>query len=349
MKNRFRHFPSTALAILILGLAPGALAQDNVGDESTVIYPASYFEEFSPITAQDMLDRIPGMSSRGGPGGGGPPRGFSSGGPPGAGPSNVTRGGRGFGGGRSGGNEILINGKRTAGKNNNTSGILDRITAAQVDHIEIIRDTSGSLDVRGSGQVVNVVLFEELSDTSFSYDVNMDRYVGDEVRPGGNFALSGQAGGLSYVVSASATPRYYEQTTRENSVLGDYSPNDFIWEERITDASTYEFSTNLDYQFSANSSARLNALFTQNDRPQSVMRHITDLKVESNMQDIEREAIPGESNSWEIGGDYEYLGADNSRFKVLFIANENDNSSLRERFDVLAGGEEKNLFLSTNS
>ena len=349
MKNRFRHFPSTALAILILGLVPGALAQDNVGDESTVIYPASYFEEFSPITAQDMLDRIPGMSSRGGPGGGGPPRGFSSGGPPGAGPSNVTRGGRGFGGGRSGGNEILINGKRTAGKNNNTSGILDRITAAQVDHIEIIRDTSGSLDVRGSGQVVNVVLFEELSDTSFSYDVNMDRYVGDEVRPGGNFALSGQAGGLSYVVSASATPRYYEQTTRENSVLGDYSPNDFIWEERITDASTYEFSTNLDYQFSANSSARLNALFTQNDRPQSVMRHITDLKVESNMQDIEREAIPGESNSWEIGGDYEYLGADNSRFKVLFIANENDNSSLRERFDVLAGGEEKNLFLSTNS
>ncbi|MYI01245.1 MAG: hypothetical protein F4122_01550, partial [Gammaproteobacteria bacterium] len=90
MKNRFRHFPSTALAILILGLVPGALAQDNVGDESTVIYPASYFEEFSPITAQDMLDRIPGMSSRGGPGGGGPPRGFSSGGPPGAGPSNVT-------------------------------------------------------------------------------------------------------------------------------------------------------------------------------------------------------------------------------------------------------------------
>lgn len=349
MKNRFRHFPSTALAILILGLAPGALAQDNVGDESTVIYPASYFEEFSPITAQDMLDRIPGMSSSGGRGGGGPPRGFSSGGPPGAGPSNVTRGGRGFGGGRSGGNEILINGKRTAGKNNNTSGILDRITAAQVDHIEIIRDTSGSLDVRGSGQVVNVVLFEELSDTSFSYDVNMDRYVGDEVRPGGNFALSGQAGGLSYVVSASATPRYYEQTTRENSVLGDYSPNDFIWEERITDASTYEFSTNLDYQFSANSSARLNALYAQNDRPQSVMRHITDLKVESNMQDIEREAIPGESNSWEIGGDYEYLGADNSRFKVLFIANENDNSSLRERFDVLAGGEEKNLFLSTNS
>ena len=349
MESKFRNFLSTALAILILGLAPGALAQENVGEESTVVYPASYFEEFSPITAQDMLDRIPGMSSRGGPGGGGgPPRGFS-GGPGGGGPSSVTRGGRGFGGGRSGGNEILINGKRTAGKNNNTTSILDRITADQVEHIEIIRDTSGSLDVRGSGQVVNVVLFEELSDTSISYDVNMDRYLRDEVRPGGNFALSGQSGGLSYVVSASATPRFFEQFTWEDSILGDYSPNDYIWEERTTDSITYDLSTNLDYQFGANSSARLNALYSQNDRPQSVMRYITDLKVQPNTQDIEREAIPGESSSWEIGGDYEFLAADNSRFKVLFIANENDNSALRERFDVLAGGEEKNLFLSTDS
>ena len=349
MENSFRYCLSTALAILLLGLAPGALAQDNVGEESTVVYPASYFDEFSPITAQDMLDRIPGMSSSGGRGGGGPPHGFSSSGPGGGGPSNVTRGGRGFGGGRSGGNEILINGKRTAGKNNNTSGILDRITAAQVDYIEIIRDTSGSLDVRGSGQVVNVVLFEELSDTSVSYDVNMDRYLRDEVRPGGNFALSGQSGGLSYVVSASATPRYFEQFTWEDSILGDYSPNDYIWEERTTDSSTYELSTNLDYQFGANSSARLNALYTQNDRPQTVMRYITDRKIEPNPQDIEREAIPGESASWEIGGDYEYLAANNSRFKVLFIANENDNSALRERFDVFADGEEKNLFLSTDS
>ncbi len=352
MGSKFRNRPPAALAALMLisisGLAPGARAQDNVGDESTVVYPASYFEEYSPVSAQDMLDRIPGLGSRGGPGGGGPPRGFSGG--SGGGPSSVVRGGRGFGGGRSGGNEILINSKRTAGKNNNTTSVLDRIAAAQVDYIEIIRDTSGSLDVRGSGQVVNVVLFEELSETSISYDVNMDRYLRDEIRPGGNFALSGQAGGLSYVISASAAPRYNESFTWENSVLGDYSPNDYIWEERTTDSNTYESSANLDYQFSGNSSARLNALYTRNDRPQSVMRHITDLKVEPNTQDIEREAIPGESVSWEIGGDYEYLNADNARFKVLFIANENDNSSLRERFDVLAGGgEQKNLFLRADS
>ena len=221
MTGKFWKLGISAFSVLLPGLGPGVFAQDNAGDDSTIVYPASYFEEFSPVTAQDMLDRIPGMSSRGGPGsGGGPPRGFTGG--PGGG-SNVSRGGRGLGGGRSGGNEILINGKRTAGKNNNTSGVLDRIAASQVDHIEIIRDTSGSLDVRGSGQVVNVVLFEELSDASISYDVNMDRYLGNEVRPGGNFSISGQAGGLSYVVSANATPRFMEQKTGEESILGDFS------------------------------------------------------------------------------------------------------------------------------
>ena len=52
------------------------VGQDNVGDESTVRYPASYFSGWAPVTAQDMLDRIPGLSSgnnRGGFGGGGPP------------------------------------------------------------------------------------------------------------------------------------------------------------------------------------------------------------------------------------------------------------------------------------
>ena len=39
-----------------------AQAQDNVGDDSTVIYPASYFTQYQPVTALDMLNRIPGMN-----------------------------------------------------------------------------------------------------------------------------------------------------------------------------------------------------------------------------------------------------------------------------------------------
>jgi len=38
-------------------------AQDNVGDESTIRYPAEYFVDFNPMTAQDMVYRIPGVQT----------------------------------------------------------------------------------------------------------------------------------------------------------------------------------------------------------------------------------------------------------------------------------------------
>jgi len=222
-------FQFTAI-LFVLGVFQISRAQDNICNDSTAVYSASYFAEFSPVTAQDMLDRIPGIGqATGGNSRGGPPRGATG--------SNASRGGRGFGGG-SNNNEILINGKRTAGKNNQTSGQLDRITADQVDHIEIIRGTSGELDVRGSGQVVNVVLFEELSRTSISYEANMNRYIDHETEPGGSASISGQASGLNFLLSASSTPGYGHQVSKENSRLGDYSFNDTVREDRINDQST---------------------------------------------------------------------------------------------------------------
>ena len=96
--------------LILFSLGSFALAQDNVGDESTIIYPASYFSEWSPVTAQDMLDRIPGMSSGGGfssRGGfsGGSFRGSSGGSSGGGSSGGFSRGGsggRGFGSGSRG-------------------------------------------------------------------------------------------------------------------------------------------------------------------------------------------------------------------------------------------------------
>ena len=62
------------LALLIAAVNQTAFAQDNVGEDSTVRYVATYFSEWAPVTAQDMLDRIPGLDAGGGfgsPGGGG--------------------------------------------------------------------------------------------------------------------------------------------------------------------------------------------------------------------------------------------------------------------------------------
>jgi outer membrane receptor protein involved in Fe transport len=194
-----------SLLVLMGAISQLARAQDTGGDNSTVIYPAAYFAEYSPVTAQDMLSRIPGVSSGGSDGLAGASYGGS---------------GRGFGGG--GGNEILVNGKRTAGKNNSTGGQLDRIAADQVDRIEIIRGTSGELDVRGSDQVINVVLFEELASSSISYELGLNQSRDRTYTPSGSLSYSGQRGSLGYRVNATSQQNYSNSLSKENSVLGDF-------------------------------------------------------------------------------------------------------------------------------
>ncbi len=351
MNWNFPKYPQTLTAlVLVLGLSANALAQNTDANSSTVVYPADYFTQYAPVTAQDMLERIPGLSSGGGrpPGGGG--GGGGGGGNPGAGGGgNPGAGGRGFGGG-GGGQQILVNGKRVAGKDNETSAMLDRITSSQVDYIEIIRGTSGSLDVRGSNQIVNVVLFGELTSSTFSYEVNMDRYDDSKTQPGGSAVVSGQVGSFKYLASVLAEPRYDHYVSNENSILGNFTPNDEVHEERIREQTTYQFSTNLTYDFSDNSSARLNGLYAENDNPTEVTREIVNLKVRPFTVVNEREDIPGEQDNWEIGGDYEYRWGNGSRYKILFISNEDNVANTRERYRVNANGSEtKNLFLDSAS
>ena len=51
--------------ILLSIIGVNGYSQDNVGDDSTILYPFSYFTQFAPRTALDMLNRIPGMTMSG--------------------------------------------------------------------------------------------------------------------------------------------------------------------------------------------------------------------------------------------------------------------------------------------
>ena len=72
---------------------------EPVTDDSTVTYPSSYFSQFAPVSVRDMLDRIPGIDLALGNG-------------------NDVRAERFLGGtrGLGGSSQILIDGKRLAGK-----------------------------------------------------------------------------------------------------------------------------------------------------------------------------------------------------------------------------------------
>ncbi|MGB0559661.1 MAG: TonB-dependent receptor plug domain-containing protein [Pseudohongiellaceae bacterium] len=337
----------TFLLLLIGGLGPHVSGQDNVGEESTIVYDNDYFAQWSPVTAQDMIDRIPGLteggSSRGGFGGssgfGGGFSGFRGG----------SRGGRGFGGGNRG-SEILINGKRTAGKNNSTGTQLARITSDQVQYIEIIRGTSGELDVRGSGQVINVVLTDVFSDLSVQYEVTGQQFEDNTVVPRGNLSLSGTRGGLDYQIQAQSGNNHDVTTYKENSVLGDFSANDFIYRKDIDDGGGYGLSANVGYEINPNSSARLSGQFTEGTNDSDIIRKTVNLRIQPGIESYQREDIRSKINNWEIGGDYEYNTVRGDRFKVLFISNSFTPDRLRERWNLTGpSSESKNLFLDSTS
>ena len=332
--------PGIAL-LAALALQVASLAQDSDGDGSTIIYEADYFTEWAPITAQDMLARIPGQDSQGG--GGGPRGGFSGFG------GNPSSGGRGLGSG-SGSTEILINGKRTAGKNNSTSALLGRIASSQVQEIQIIRGTSGELDVRGSGQVINVVLLEALSSNNVSFEAGIDYSQDDTIQPGGNVAINGQRGDLNYLLTLRSQPRYNNSLSNESSILGDFSPNDTVIEEVTRDGENNELSFNLGYAIANNSNLQVNGLYALRDAPSEIERVTSDLRSDPVGYLVEREDNPNERDNWELGADYELEFANGSRFKLLGIANRDDNNRTRQRFQRFGdGSEEKNLFLNIDA
>lgn len=325
-------------SIITLALAMSSFClhaqESSVGnDDSTVTYSAAYFNQYEPFSVSDMLDRIPGINvARGGN--------FNNSGGPGSSGGSERRG---LG---LGGDQVLINGRRITGKENEGNSQLTRIPANQVERIEIIRGTSGDLDIRGGSQIINIVLLEAESRLSFNYEVNADHNHDGEIKPGAKFSASGQQGNLDYLISFESEPRYEYRKGFETSTLADGSANDTVERKQITDQQPTTFSTNLGYQFTTNDIVHFNAQYQQNDAPGDERRTITNLLANPVTTEFEKDKIDNESDFWEIGGDYEHTFSNGNRWKNLFIINQNNDDRLRERFDIDRSNT-KDLYLET--
>lgn len=323
------------LCLLLLSAQSG-LAQNTAAaaqnpsnaDESansTVIYTADSFSQYNPITASDMLDRIPGISLRGGG--------------PGSG-----RGDRGLG---TGGN-LLINGQRIAGKGNSARDQLDRITAAEVERIEIIRDTSGALNVRGASEVINVILLASQSRSSTTVELVNRLNHDDTLETGGSVAWSKQVGNFQALVNLEARPNYENRDNREvrlgpnNEVVGT------LFETNIRDQQENTLSSNMSYSL-GDHRMQLNALIREGDHPRPVRRDFVDFTDAGLVNRIEEEDVNREESNWEVGGDYEFSFDDGSRLSVLFVANNEIRNNVRERYSANPAekGLSKNLFIDS--
>ena len=314
--NTFRPGRQIALLLALFALMNPVLSEipstnpTSGDDDSTVVYPADYFNQFFPVSANDMLSRIPGidLALRGG------------------------RGGRGLG---SGAGEILINGQRITGKNNGGRSALARISADQVEHIEIIRGTSTELDIRGGGQIVNVVLLDEPSRSSTTVQLRSDVIQDGTLTPAARISRSGQNGDLNYLFNLEADPRYRAWESREFSFTPDGELTEVRRESRTRDETQLQASMNLGYTF-PQSVLQFNALYeTLGEVPDERYRTITQLT--DNSSRVETESNLATRDAWELGGDFEYDFNDAGTYRFLFIVNDRDSINDRNRFQQTDG------------
>lgn len=292
---------------LLLTVSAHGADQELTDNAATVSYEQPYFDKFSPVTLLDMLQRIPGVpeilsKNRGG-----------------------GRNQRGFG---SGGDQILIDGKRLAGKSNNINDTLSRISANQIERIDLIRGATSGLDVQSQGLVINIILIEGASKSTTFWRIFGEYTFGHSLIPQFLVSHSGSAGNIEYSIAA--------ERRNDNG----YRPSDEIFfdgEDIQTGNQTidhqfkfkgFKFTSSLGYHFEDGAELRINGLFEPNDFTFHEERLERGDEPDSLIWNRD-----SENGKWEFGGDYNrdlgFLG----RSKTLFVINRNteDTEITRKR------------------
>jgi hypothetical protein len=143
----------------------------SVGSKS--VYTPGDFTRFAPRTALDMLNQVPGFTIRG---------------------ENTSE--RGLG--QASGN-ILLNGERISGKSTDPVSALQRISAGNVQRIEIV--DAAELDVPGlTGQIANIVYKAKTFSGQFSYRPEFRAHYANPLFTRGDASVSGTAGPVEYTL-----------------------------------------------------------------------------------------------------------------------------------------------------
>ena len=175
MRGKFLR--ATALVALVSASQPMAWAQHEViaAEAAAVVevqagvlsYAPSFFTAFSPSTALDMVQRVPGFSLSGG--------------------DEQRRGlADSFG-------NLLINGSRPSNKSLSLQTVLQRINADDVERIELVQEALPQYDMRGHPRLVNVIL-REGAGNSGSWAAVARLSESHRIGPGGEISYTTQVG-----------------------------------------------------------------------------------------------------------------------------------------------------------
>jgi hypothetical protein len=181
---------------LTLSRRPGEGELDEAVSEGRVRYGAAFFAQFSPRTALDMVKAVPSFTFR----------------------DTEEDERRGFTGAVG---NVLVDGERPSAKRQRLQDILQRIPAAQVRWIEVLRGTETRADASGDTVIVNIVRTPSAGGGVWSAGFEYAQQ--HEPAPNGFAAWSGRMGKLDYGLGASSYSLKREQpgTRRVTNAVGE--------------------------------------------------------------------------------------------------------------------------------
>jgi len=158
------------------------------GEQGISVYPASFFADARPTTANDMIARLPGFSL-----------------------DNGTSSMRGF---ASSAGNVLIDGARPTAKNDDLFAILSRIPAANVERIELIRGGAPGIDMQGQSVLANVIRKKEDSNQTI-VNANLGFMGSGQWAPYGGIEYHGQSGAWRYEASLTRVTQQWDDSPGE--------------------------------------------------------------------------------------------------------------------------------------
>jgi len=278
-------------------------------DGSRVTYEATYFEPYQTVTAADMLQWVPGGAELV---------------PENRGRFNEEQK-RGFG---SGGDQVLINGKRISGKSNDIGSAVQRIQAKSVARVEVIRGTSAGLDVRSEGTLINIVLNEEVAGGAGTWQAHGGWYGRDGLEYDGLLSWSNSHGQLGYLVSAQYGP--YNRGNQVDRIDEFFSPETGELIER-RDISVPMLDTaailngSVSWDFANGDLLNVNARIVDRDgeEDETTRVFVPGVPDSTLLENIARE----EAFEWELGGDLEQrIGPGSLKTRLIYTRNDEDET-----------------------
>lgn len=263
--------------------------------ENTLVFQPDFFDKYNPVTALDMVDRVPGFTLK-----------RNDQGP------NSDDQVRGFGG--AAGN-VLIDGKRPSTKSDSIADILERYSVKDVAHITLIRGSTGSLDVGQAGVVVNVTLNEMSSRPRTTYSLRHS-YEAENMRLNGNVSTSSKLRGAGFTLGVKREG-FNSYAKGPEIVTSTFGPDQFRDEIAFYKEDDWAPNIKLETEFGEGQVFRFN---TKANIHQFDLREVSNQFIEG--EDVSTDVVRtfrDDFDKYEVGADYEHPLTQNIDLKLIAL------------------------------